>query len=123
MKAIMTLILGTLLMTQTSDPAKIAGDWEATLEAPGQSVKVIFHITNTDGKLTATLDVPSGQAMGLKVDTITFKDDKVNMVINVIPGSATFEGTLKDGKVTGKWTQGPNSVETVLTKVKKEGKS
>lgn len=117
----MTLILGTFLIAQTSDPKKIVSDWEGTLEAPGQTVKIIFHITNTDGKLAATLDVPSQSAMGIKVDTITFKDDKVNMTLNLIP--ATFEGTLKDGKVTGKWTQGPNSVETVLTKVKKEGKS
>lgn len=121
MKAIMTLILGTLLMTQTSDPTKIAGDWEGTLEAPGQSVKIIFHIVNTDGKLTAKLDVPSQGAMGLNVDTITFKDDKVEMKLNLIP--ATFEGTLKDGKVEGKWSQGGGSVETVLTKQKKEGKS
>ncbi|MFY0593367.1 hypothetical protein [Roseivirga sp.] len=121
MKTIMTLILGTFLMVQTSDPAKIAGDWEATLEAPGQSIPIVFHITNTEGKLSATLDVPSQGAMGLKVDTITFKGDKVKMVLNLIP--ATYEGTLKDGKISGKWTQGPNSVDAVLTKVKKEGKS
>lgn len=121
MKAIMTLILGSILMMQTSDPTKIAGDWEGTLEAPGQSVKIIFHITNTDGKLTTTLDVPSQGANGLTVDTTTFKDDKVSMSINVIPG--TFEGTLKDGKITGKWGQGGQFVDSVLTKVKKAAKS
>lgn len=121
MKALMTLILSAFMMAQTSDPAKIAGDWEGTLEVPGQSVKIIFHITNKDGKLTTTLDVPSQGANGLKVDTTTFKDGEVKMAINIIPG--TFEGTLKDGKITGKWGQGGQFVETVLTKVKKLGSS
>ncbi|OEK06654.1 hypothetical protein [Roseivirga misakiensis] len=121
MKAIMTLILGAFLMTQSSDPAKVVGDWEGTIEAPGQSIKIIFHVTNTDGKLSSTLDVPQQGAMGLKVDSTSFKDDKIKMVLNLLP--ASFEGTLKDGKITGKWSQGGGSADAVLTKAKKTGKS
>ncbi len=121
MKTIMTLILSVFMVAQSSDPAKIAGDWEGTLSVQGQSLRLVIHIKYADNELSATLDSPDQGANGFKVDTITLKDDKLNFAINQFQGS--YEGTLKDGKFEGKWSQGGQTLDLNLAKQKKTGKS
>lgn len=121
MKAIMTLIWGAVLMTQTGNPIEIQGTWEGSLSVEGTQLRLVVHIENEEGNLSATLDSPDQGATGFKVDSITLKDDKLNFQINQF--AASYEGTLKDGKFEGEWSQGGQILELKLAKRKKEGKS
>ena len=99
----------------------LMGDWEGTLSAQGKEYKVIFHI-NYDGKtLSATLDSPDQNVFGFKVDEISYSDDVLKMKIDQVQGD--YEGTVKEKKLEGKWTQGGATFDLNLEKTKKRGSS
>lgn len=118
MKIILTLLLSLSLITP-QDNSAIVADWTGEIEVPQQNVKltIIFHITETDGVLAATMDSPQQNAFGFKMDEVTFSEGKLTMKINQFAG--VYEGELKDGKIEGKWSQGGQGIDLVLTKVKK----
>jgi len=85
----------------------IAGDWSGTLDAGGAQLRLILHITAAkDGALTATLDSIDQGANGIPIQTVTFKDGKLNLNVTAVNG--TYEGTVNPdvSEITGTWTQG-----------------
>ena len=104
------------------DPKHVVGDWAGTLSLPtGDAYRIIFHISEENEKLKATLDSPDQNAFGLKMDKVVFKEGKIEMTINLIQGN--YKGTLKDGKIDGSWTQGPQSFPLNLEKVEPSDKN
>lgn len=98
------LAAACLLTTAVSPAAAqdgIVGTWEGLIA--GQ-LTMIFHITEEDGSLSATLDVPQQNTTGLPMDTVTFDGTQVRMTLDLVGG--VYEGTLQeDGTVAGQWTQ------------------
>lgn len=122
MKIILTLVFGLLLnFPQDSTPNDITGNWEGKLEVPGASMKLVFHISNKDEVLAATMDSPDQNAFGLKMDVVKFSKNELEMTMNQIGG--TYKGTFKDGKFEGKWYQSGQSLDLNLTRIKKTGTS
>ena len=83
----------------------ITGNWQGTLQAGPQKVRIVFKIALENDKLTATLrtvDQPSPPM----ATTITRDGSTVKMTIPAINGK--YEGKLSgDGdSITGTWTQG-----------------
>lgn len=72
----------------------IEGNWNGILEVQGTQLTLVFHVTNTDGKLVSTMDSPDQKAFGIPVATTTFENTVV-----------TFE--LPNAKITYKGT--PNA--------------
>ena len=90
---------------------EIVGDWFGTLEAPG--LPVIFHISETDGSLTATLDSPSQGAAGIPIDSVVFDNGHLSLRIAAIGGG--YEGQLgSDGTIVGSWSQGGLTLDLTL---------
>ena len=82
MKALFALLFSLLIsFPQDNDKNLASGNWEGTLQAPGVNLKVIFHITNNQGVLSATMDSPSQDAFGLKMDEVKFSDNTLEMSI------------------------------------------
>ncbi len=108
-------------MAQKSQYTKVAGVWQGTISAQGQTRKVLFHITFDGTELSATLDSPDQNATGLKVDEISFVEGVLKMKVNVVQG--TYEGTLGNNKVEGKWSQWWQSIDLNLDKIRKKGTS
>lgn len=122
MKSILVLLFGIILsFSQDTDKNQASGNWEGKIEAPGVSLKIIFHIVNTDGVLTATMDSPDQNAFGFKMDEVKFNDGALEMTIEQFGG--TYKGTLKDEKFIGKWTQGGQSMDLELKRIKRTGSS
>ena len=122
MKFILTLVFGLLMsFPQDSTPNDITGNWEGKLVIPGGSLKIVFHISNKDEVLAATMDSPDQNAFGLKMDVVKFGKNELEMTMNQIGG--TYKGTFKDGKFEGKWSQGGQSLDLNLTRIKKTGTS
>lgn len=122
MKIILTLVFGLLMsFPQDSTPNDITGNWEGNLVIPGGSLKIVFHISNKDEVLAATMDSPNQNAFGLKMDVVKFSKNELEMTMNQIGG--TYKGTFKDGKFEGKWYQSGLSLDLNLTRIKKTGTS
>ena len=120
MKAILTFVFGLLIsLPQGSTSNDIVGSWEGKLEVPGASLKLVFHLTQKDEVLSATMDSPDQNAFGIKMDVVKYTNNTLEMTMNQIGG--TYKGTFKDGKFEGKWSQSGQSIDLNLTKIKKTG--
>jgi hypothetical protein len=113
MKALLTRNLALLIgLAATLAPAcraqvQLAGDWQGTLSAGGQELRLVLHIkAGQDGALTATLDSVDQGAYGIPVSAISLKDSKLSLTVDAVHGS--YEGTVnKDAtEIDGKWSQG-----------------
>ena len=81
----------------------VTGDWYGALEITGAKLRLVIHIAKDGDGLKGTMDSPDQGANGLKLDDVAFKDGKLTFVFKAANGS--YEGTLKDGKFEGTWTQ------------------
>lgn len=122
MKAVLTLLFGIImLLPQEVDKGDVIGNWEGKIEAPGVDLKIVFHITYLNKELGATMDSPSQDAFGLKMDEVKYTEQGLEMTIKQYNG--TFKGKAKDGKIIGKWTQGGQTFDLNLTRIKRTGTS
>ena len=96
--------------------ANLAGDWNGTLDAGGNTVHVAWHLTaSPDGSFTSTLDNIDENVFGIKVKSTTIKgsdvalsvDDTIQANGQDIHLVGAFAGKVSaEGKeVTGTWTQ------------------
>jgi fermentation-respiration switch protein FrsA (DUF1100 family) len=103
------------------DVKNIEGLWLGSLNVPGgMELRILFNIsTKPDGSIAATMDSPDQGVSGIPVETIVYKDNKLNLEVKSIRGS--FEGTLKeDGKtIDGKWEQAGSVFPIVLNHIDK----
>ena len=81
----------------------ITGDWHAAFDAQGQQIRLILHINEEDGQLSATLDSPDQSAMGLAVRSITFEEGLLKFSMKDF--NASYSGKYENGGFTGTWTQ------------------
>lgn len=102
--------------------ARISGIWAGSLAVGGGiALRLVAKIgMGPDGKLSSTLDSLDQGAMGIPVQTTTFQDGKLDLVVAAVHGE--YKATLSDdGKtLTGTWTQGAESLSLVMTKTEKE---
>jgi dienelactone hydrolase len=102
------LILLTLALAASFANAQdVAGDWQGTLNTGMGELRLVLHITKApDGALKATLDSVDQNSNGIPVSSISFKDSKLNLAVEIVHG--TYEGKLAaDGKsISGTWSQG-----------------
>jgi hypothetical protein len=91
-----------------------------TLDAGAVKLRVAFHITNTEGGLTATMNSPDQNERGLPVTSVTRRNVKLKMEAKGIGG--TFEGTIRKdlSAIEGTWSQSGASLPLVLKRVKEQ---
>jgi hypothetical protein len=81
-------------------------------------LRLVFHITNTEDGLTATMDSPDQNANGLPVTSVTRDGASLKMELKQIAGG--FEGKIAQDLTTieGTWTQRGSPLPLVLKRVK-----
>ncbi len=81
-----------------------------SLKAGAAELRLLLHITETDGKLSATLDSIDQGAKGIPIDTVTFSDNKLAFASSAISGQ--YEGTYDAAsqKFSGTWSQNGNDL-------------
>ncbi|MCI0920127.1 S9 family peptidase [Sphingobacterium rhinopitheci] len=104
----------SLFLGMTYTFAQIIGDWKGKLEVQGTSLALIFHISEKDGQLVGTLDVPDQGAMGLPLSDVTFD----NNILKVAQAQANLKyiGTLNATKIEGTFYQGGLELPLILEK-------
>lgn len=102
------------LTAQTS--TVYTGTWQGVLKV-GVDLKIVFHITSEEDKLTATADSPDQATYGLKCDSVFIKGDSLTINMNAL--RASFTGKLSDDTtMKGFFTQ-VMKVPLTLTKTEK----
>ncbi len=93
------------LLGSTLEAQNITGNWQGTLQAGQQKVRIVFKIALENDKLNATLYIVDRPSPPIAM-TITQDGSSVKMTIPSING--TYEGKLNgDGNsIAGTWTQG-----------------
>jgi len=113
------LILITALSTLSkgAETESIEGIWMGTLKVSVMELRVVFIISkNTDGELTATMDSLDQEAENIKVNKVTFEDNRLYLESKVVQG--TYDGQIKeDGSIEGKWQQSGISLPLVLKRI------
>lgn len=99
-------------------PSDIDGDWMGSLDTGAVKLRVVFHITNTQDGLTATMDSPDQGARGIPVTNMTRNGSSLKMELKQIGGA--FEGKIDKTLTTidGTLTQGGASLPLVLKRGK-----
>jgi fermentation-respiration switch protein FrsA (DUF1100 family) len=102
-----TIILLFLAAATFAHAQDVTGDWQGTLSAGGNELRLVLHITKSaDGALKATLDSVDQGANGIPVNAVNLKNSTLNLDVAAVHG--TYEGKVApDAKtITGTWTQG-----------------
>ncbi|MDR0542597.1 MAG: S9 family peptidase, partial [Dysgonamonadaceae bacterium] len=98
--------------------AQIAGDWKGTLSVQGINLEIIFHISETDGTYSTTMDIPLQGATGIQVETTQFAGNE--LTVSSAQFGLSYKGTLDGETITGNFSQ--SGMELPLNFAKFESK-
>jgi hypothetical protein len=95
----------------------LEGSWEGALDAGGATLRLVVTLSNQDGGATGTLvSVDQGGAQ-VPITAIAQTASHVKFAVSAIGGAC--EGELKEGQLSGTWTQGERSFSLVLKRMEK----
>lgn len=103
------------------DRAGLVGDWLGTLNAGGQQLRLLVHLSEgADGSVSGTMDSIDQGANGIPVTEATLEDGTVVLVVPAVGGG--FEGQLADDgqSIEGVWSQGPNQLPLTFERTTEE---
>jgi len=101
---------------EASSNHPMAGDWNSELDAMGMQLRLVFHIQESEGTFSTTMDSPDQGAFGIPIDE-TIVDGK-NISFTAKSMGMNVEGTyIADSNIIkAKFRQGPLNEEIVLSK-------
>jgi uncharacterized protein len=103
-----------LFCTATNAQQSFTGAWKGKLAA--FNLTIVFHISEIDGRLTASMDSPDQGAKGIACDQVTVDGNSITITSAMI--GASYTGSLSEDKktITGKFNQGGGSFDLILGK-------
>ena len=93
----------------------ITGTWKGAFEVQGQQLRINFNIAQTDDGYSSTLDSPDQNAYGIAVDTTTFEEQELRIVINALNFKYTGKLT-NENKLDGSFTQMGQTLDLDMTR-------
>lgn len=97
------LILILLMTFGLAFGQDISGDWHGMLEAGGQKIRIVFHLTEGEVGLVATMDSPDQGAFGLATRSAVFEENMLEIVMDYPP--IEYRARFEDGKLVGAFRQ------------------
>jgi len=99
-------------------PSDIDGAWAGTLDTGRGKLRLVFHLTNTEDGLMATMDSPDQNVSGLPVTTVTRTGSSLKLELKQAGG--VYEGKISGdlASIEGAWTQGGVSFPLTLKRQK-----
>lgn len=120
MKRILLISALVFLLANSGMAQNITGYWKGTLSLGPTELELCFDIKQSDGTISATLDVPAQGAYNIPVTSISFEMMKLTM--DIAPLNAKYEGTLVLNNIVGEFTQMGMSLPLNLSKGEKAEK-
>jgi hypothetical protein len=93
----------------------LEGEWNGTLEAGGQKLRLVLKITKGSGdKLTGTIDSLDQGVNDIPISSVEQKGDQVKLELSGI--GASFQGKMnaESSEISGDWQQGGGSLPLVF---------
>lgn len=107
--------LTALLAGLCMNAQDLSGDWHGTLSFQGTQLPVIFHFSETENELNATMDSPSQAVFGVVATSAKFQDSVLNL--ELANGAIKYYGVLKtNGNFEGDFKQGGAVIPLVLSR-------
>jgi hypothetical protein len=94
------------------------GDWYGTLNTPVGDLRIVLHVAQADGNVTATLDSIDQGAMGIPSTASRLDGNKVMFEFARVRGKLEGEANADATELTGTWTQGPGTLPVKFTRQK-----
>lgn len=92
---------------------ELEGSWEGSLDVGGTILHLLLKLSNRpDGGATGTMVSVDQGGTEVPVAAVVQTGSHLKVVVQAISG--IYEGDLKDGQLTGTWTQGPGAWPLVL---------
>jgi fermentation-respiration switch protein FrsA (DUF1100 family) len=99
-------------------PSDIDGAWSGTLDTGSAKLRIVFHITNTEDGLTATMDSLDQNLHGMPMTSVT--RDRASIKIEAKQIGGTFSGKLAAdlSSIDGTWSQGGAELPLMVKRLK-----
>ncbi|MFT6872817.1 MAG: pimeloyl-ACP methyl ester carboxylesterase [Roseivirga sp.] len=119
MRSIQLIVLA-LLISFSLSAQKITGDWYGEVGSGESRMQFVFHITETEYGLSATMDIPTQSLKGIKTQKTTFENSKLH--IDGKNFGFEYKGTFNadSAAVLGKFIEGVKEVPLNLNREKLE---
>jgi hypothetical protein len=89
------ILLLSILLPGLLPAQDLTGDWHGTLEISGMQLRLVLHITETDGQYTTTMDSPDQGANGIAMDETIVEGN--NIQISMAAAQISMQGTYVPG--------------------------
>jgi pimeloyl-ACP methyl ester carboxylesterase len=103
--AILLLMLLIPLRLIAQQPSDFAGHWEGAIELPGEPLGIMVDLAVGEAGWSGTIDIPLQGAKGLPLAEVRVDGVAVSFRIAGVPGNPTFEGALREGRISGLFRQ------------------
>jgi pimeloyl-ACP methyl ester carboxylesterase len=104
-------------------PSDIDGTWSGTLDTGSAKLRIVFHITNTEDGLIATMDSPDQNLKGMPITSVTRNGTSIKIEAKQINGS--FSGSIAAdlSSIDGKWSQNGAEIPMLVKRVKDQAQA
>ncbi len=108
-----------LLAQPMAPPPDVQGDWLGSLTlGNGLSLRLLFHIQNTPGGLTGTMDSVDQGARGIPISSVAAQGGDVTINVTAIGGVFVGKFSADGSSIAGTWTQNAGRLPLTLSRVK-----
>lgn len=113
------IVLASLL---GSFAQSVVGDWKGSLDVQGNTLEVIFHISEASGEYLSTMDSPNQGAFGIEMDKTTVEGNTLNIKAAKLGLNLEAEYKADADQISGTFNQGPMSLPLELARIGNEVK-
>ena len=103
------IVFGLFVTSFLASGQQISGPWKGELQLGMTKLAIVFHFQ--DGG--CTMDSPDQGALGMPAELVFMSADSVSVTQKT--AGISFSGSLRDGKIVGRFSQGGLSMPLVLT--------
>ena len=101
------------LPKSTAITKDLEGSWEGSLDVGGTILRLVVKLSNgPDGVASGTMVSVDQGGAEMPIAAVVQTGSHLKLVVQVVAG--TYEGDLKDGQLTGTWTQGPGTLPLIF---------
>ena len=107
---------GSINQSGIGEANEVLGDWYGVLDISGTQLTIVFHIMDSDGSLTSTMDSPDQNANGISIDETSYENGNLKIVAKAL--NVEYTATLnEDGDaLNGTFNQNGMSWDLKMTR-------
>ncbi|MBS1587333.1 MAG: alpha/beta fold hydrolase [Bacteroidetes bacterium] len=114
-KYFLTIFLLSLAFADGHAQNNFVGNWLGKLRV-GRDLRIVFHVSDSGGKFSATMDSPDQSAKDIPCSAVTVLGDSIAIEMSNIHG--LYSGKMTDSvTLTGTWSQSGHTLPMELKKV------